>query len=52
MSGLDFNYARRQTKIFTVSSKAEAYSVIQKLSDVYKLVTQVMDGSGLRVSEA
>ncbi len=50
--GLDFNYARRKARIPTVLSKEEADSIIQKLSGVQKLVTQLMYGSGLRVNEA
>ena len=50
--GLGFNYAKRKPKVPIVLSKAEAASVIQELSDVPKLVTQLMYGSGLRISEA
>jgi len=50
--GLGFNYAKRKPKVPIVLSKAEAASVIQELSGVPKLVTQLMYGSGLRISEA
>jgi integron integrase len=50
--GLSFNYARRKTKVPTVLSKSEATEIISHLKGTHKLITQLMYGSGLRVSEA
>jgi integron integrase len=38
-------------KVPTVLSKAEALAVIQKTSGIYRLMTQIMYGSGLRLME-
>ncbi|MFQ3230842.1 integron integrase [Reinekea sp.] len=51
-SGLSFNYAKRKPKLPTVLSKEEAQAIIGKLSGVQQLVTQLLYGSGLRISEA
>jgi integron integrase len=51
-SGLNFDYARRKPKIPTVLSKQEASSIIDELSGIQQLITQLMYGSGLRISEA
>jgi len=48
---LDFQYARKPTRTPTVFTHSEALAVIDKLSMPYKLMTQLMYGSGLRVSE-
>lgn len=51
-SGLNFNYARRKPKIPTVLSKQEASSIINELSGIQQLITQLMYGSGFRINEA
>lgn len=51
-SGLNFDYARRKPKIPTVLSKQEASSIIDELSGIQQLITQLMYGSGLRINEA
>jgi integron integrase len=49
---LDFRYAKKQTRTPTVFSHTEAMAVIDCLVMPYKLMAQLMYGSGLRVSEA
>ena len=49
---LDFHYAKKPQKIPTVFSHGEAMSVIDCLVMPYKLMAQLMYGSGLRISEA
>lgn len=48
---LNFRYARRQRRMPTVFTHAEAAAVIQKLSGVYRVIGALMYGSGLRVNE-
>ncbi len=49
---LDFKYAKKPQKTPTVFSHAEAMAVIDCLIMPYKLMAQLMYGSGLRISEA
>lgn len=49
---LDFQYAKKPQKIPTVFTHAEAMAVIECLAMPYKLLAQLMYGSGLRISEA
>ncbi|RYG15375.1 MAG: integron integrase, partial [Chitinophagaceae bacterium] len=48
---LDFHYARKPKRTPTVFTHTEALTVIEKLDMPYKLMAQLMYGSGLRVSE-
>lgn len=48
---LDFQYARKPKKIPSVFTHAEALAVIECLVMPYKLMAQLMYGSGLRISE-
>ena len=48
---LRFNRARRQRRMPTVFTHAEATAIIRCLSGVYQIVGALMYGSGLRVSE-
>lgn len=48
---LDFQYARKPQRIPTVFSHAEATAIIDCLVMPYKLMVQLMYGSGLRISE-
>lgn len=48
---LDFQYAKKPQRIPTVFTHAEAMAIIECLSMPYKLMGQLMYGSGLRVSE-
>lgn len=48
---LDFKYSRKQTRTPTVFTHNEAIAVIDSLGMPYKLMAQLMYGSGLRVSE-
>jgi len=49
---LNFRYARRQRRMPTVFTHAEATSVIHRLSGTYRTIGALMYGSGLRVNEA
>ena len=49
---LNFHYAKKPQKIPTVFTHAEAMAVIECLVMPYKLMAQLMYGSGLRISEA
>lgn len=48
---LNFSCARRQRRMPTVFTHAEATAVIQGLSGVYRVIGALMYGSGLRVNE-
>jgi integron integrase len=48
---LCFRYARRQRRMPTVFTHAEASAVIRGLSGVYQVIGALMYGSGLRVNE-
>jgi integron integrase len=48
---LSFRYTRQTTRIPTVFTHDEAMAVLAQLSPPYKLMAQLMYGSGLRVSE-
>ncbi len=48
---LHFSYSKKYRNIPTVFSKDEASQVISLLKGKYKLMTQLMYGSGLRISE-
>lgn len=48
---IDFQHSRRETRVPTVFSHQEANKVISLLDEPYKLMSQLMYGSGLRVSE-
>ena len=48
---LNFRYARRQRRMPTVFTDAEATAVILRLSGVYRVIGALMYGSGLRVNE-
>jgi integron integrase len=49
---LEFKYAKKQTRTPTVFTHEEAMAVIDIMPLPYKLMAQLMYGSGLRVSEA
>ncbi|RYY74199.1 MAG: integron integrase [Gammaproteobacteria bacterium] len=49
---LDFQYAKKSKRTPTVFSHEEAIAVINALAMPYKLMAQLMYGSGLRISEA
>src|SRR4051812_506716 len=49
---LDFHYAKKPKKVPTVFTHDEALAVIECLVMPYKLMAQLMYGSGLRISEA
>jgi integron integrase len=49
---LDFQYAKKAKRTPTVFSHEEAIAVINSLAMPYKLMAQLMYGSGLRISEA
>jgi integron integrase len=49
---LDFQYAKKPLRTPTVFSHQEAMAVIDTLVMPYKLMAQLMYGSGLRISEA
>lgn len=51
IENLEFRYARKPRRTPTVLSHDEAMRVIELMSDPYKLMTQLMYGAGLRVSE-
>jgi integron integrase len=52
IENLDFKYAKKQVRTPTVFTHDEAMSVINAMQAPYKLMAQLMYGSGLRVSEA
>lgn len=49
---LSFSHARRKPKIPTVLSREEASAIIDELKGIQQLITKLLYGSGLRVSEA
>ena len=49
---LDFQYARKPKRTPTVFTHSEALAIIECLVMPYKLMAQLMYGSGLRISEA
>jgi len=51
IEALDFHYARKAKKTPTVFTHGEAMAVIECLIMPYKLMAQLMYGSGLRISE-
>ncbi len=51
LGDINFQHSRRETRIPTVFSHQEANQVIGLLNEPYKLMSQLMYGSGLRVSE-
>lgn len=51
IENMDFTYAKKATRIPAVFSHQEAMNIIEKLENPYKLMAQLMYGSGLRVSE-
>ena len=51
IDSLDFQYARKPTRTPTVFTHEEAMAVIEALVMPYRLMAQLMYGSGLRVSE-
>lgn len=48
---LDFHYAKKPQKIPTVFTHSEAMAIIDCLGNPYKLMSQLMYGCGLRISE-
>ncbi len=52
LEGLSFQYARKPQRTPTVFTHNEALEVIRLLPEPYRLMAQLMYGSGLRVSEA
>jgi integron integrase len=51
LENLNFKYSSKSTRIPTVFSHQEAMAVINALEQPYRLMGQLMYGSGLRVSE-
>lgn len=51
ITDLDFRYARKPKRIPTVFTHDEALRVIEHLKQPYRLMAQLMYGSGLRISE-
>lgn len=49
---LDYHPARRQRRMPTVFTHAEAQAVIARLPDTHRLIASLLYGSGLRISEA
>lgn len=49
---LSHRYARESTRIPTVFTHQEAMAVIEQLHDPFRLISELMYGSGLRISEA
>lgn len=52
IDGLAYSLSRKQTRLPTVFSHHEALAVIANLKQPYRIMAQLMYGSGLRVSEA
>lgn len=52
IENLEFRYARKPRRTPTVLSHDEAMRIIDLIEEPYKLMVQLMYGSGLRVSEA
>jgi len=51
MENLNYQYSKPNRRLPTVFSRDEALSVIENLEGSYKLMAQLMYGSGLRISE-